>query len=148
MSKFSEAIIDYCANKDNAPDKSVSKDRFEQEIGSAFDVLFNSWLQITKEMKVFILYANDLIFNKMASLLIVGVLSLVAVDCWFEPRSGQTKDYEIGICCFTAKHAALKRKSKDWLARNQDNVFEWATCLSADCCFSELALCIQLSMLV
>jgi hypothetical protein len=38
---------------------------------------------------------------------------------------GQNKDYEIGMCCFSAKHAALRRKSKDWLARNQDNVFEW-----------------------
>jgi hypothetical protein len=37
---------------------------------------------------------------------------------------GQTKDYEIGICCFSAKHAALKRKSKDWLPRNQNNVSE------------------------
>jgi uncharacterized membrane protein YfhO len=37
---------------------------------------------------------------------------------------GSTKDYEIGICCFSAKHAALKRKSKDWLAQNQDNVSE------------------------
>ena len=64
LSKFSEAIIDYCANKDNAPDKSVSKDRFEQEIGSAFDVLFNSWLQITKEMKVFILYENNSFFRE------------------------------------------------------------------------------------
>jgi hypothetical protein len=26
---------------------------------------------------------------------------------------------------FSAKHTALRRKSKDWLARNQDNVFEW-----------------------
>jgi hypothetical protein len=43
-------------------------------------------------------------------------------DRWFEPQSGQTKDYEIGICCFSAKHAALMRKSKDWLARNRDNV--------------------------
>ncbi|CAG2234423.1 unnamed protein product [Mytilus edulis] len=50
--KFSEAIIDYCANTDKAPDPSVSKERFEQEIGSAFDVLFNSWLHITKEMKL------------------------------------------------------------------------------------------------
>ena len=41
------------------------------------------------------------------------------VDLGFEPRSGQTKDYEISICCFSAKHAALRRKSKDWLARNQ-----------------------------
>ena len=39
--------------------------------------------------------------------------------------SGQIKDYKIGICSFSAKHAALRRKSKDWLARNQDNVSEW-----------------------
>jgi hypothetical protein len=26
---------------------------------------------------------------------------------------GQAKDYTIGICCFSAKHATLKRKSKD-----------------------------------
>jgi hypothetical protein len=35
---------------------------------------------------------------------------------------GQTQDYNIGICCFSAKYAALRRKSKNWLARNQDNV--------------------------
>ena len=58
----------------------------------------------------------------------------------FESRSDQTKDYTIGICCFSAKYAALRRKSKDWLAQNQDNLSEWATCLYADCCFSELAL--------
>jgi hypothetical protein len=35
------------------------------------------------------------------------------VDCGFEHRSGQTKYYKIGICCFLAKHAALRRNSKD-----------------------------------
>jgi hypothetical protein len=60
------------------------------------------------------------------------------VDSGFEPRSGQTKDYKIGICCFSAKHAALRRKGKDWLARNQCP--SGATCLSVDCCFSELGL--------
>ena len=55
----------------------------------------------------------------------VSVLASSAVNRGFEPRSGQIKDYEIGICCFSAKHAALKKKSKDWLARNQDNVSEW-----------------------
>ena len=55
----------------------------------------------------------------------VSVFALSAVDCGFEPRSGQTKDYKIGIRCFSAKHAALRGKSKDWLARNQDNVSEW-----------------------
>jgi hypothetical protein len=44
------------------------------------------------------------------------------VDREFEPRSGQTKDYKIGICCFSAKHAALRRKNKEWLAQNQNNV--------------------------
>ena len=58
---------------------------------------------------------------------VVSVLASSAVDdFWFEPRSGQTKDYEIGICCFSAKHTALRRKSKDWLAQNQNNVSEWS----------------------
>ena len=56
---------------------------------------------------------------------IVRVLVSSAVYRWFKPRSGQTKDYKIGMCCFSDKHAALRWKSKDWLARNQDNVSEW-----------------------
>ena len=55
-----------------------------------------------------------------------SVLASSVVDRGFEPRSGQIKDYEIGICCFSAKHAVLKRKSQDWLDRNQDNVSEWS----------------------
>ena len=35
-------------------------------------------------------------------------------------------DYKIGICCSSAKHTALRRKRKEWLARNQDNVSEWS----------------------
>ena len=56
----------------------------------------------------------------------VSVLVSIAVDRGFEPRSGQTKDYKIGICCFSAKHVVIRRKSKDWLARNQNNVSEWS----------------------
>ena len=55
----------------------------------------------------------------------VSLLVLSSVDHGFDPRSGQTKDFEIGICCFSAKHTAVRRTSKDWLARNQDNVSEW-----------------------
>ena len=55
----------------------------------------------------------------------VSVLALSAVNRGFEPRSGQTKDYKIGIRCFSAKHVALRSKSKDWLARNQNNLSEW-----------------------
>jgi hypothetical protein len=56
---------------------------------------------------------------------ISGVM-VSAVNRGFEPRSGQTKYYKIGICCFSAKHAALRRKSKDRWARNQNNVSEWS----------------------
>ena len=55
----------------------------------------------------------------------ISVLTSSVVDRGFESRSGQTKDSEIGICCFSAKHAALRRKNKDWLAQNQDNVSQW-----------------------
>jgi hypothetical protein len=54
----------------------------------------------------------------------VSVLAWSVVDHGLEPRSGQTKDYKIGIYCFSTKHAALRRKSKDWLAQNRDNVSE------------------------
>ena len=50
----------------------------------------------------------------------VSVLASSAVDRGFE----QTNDRKIGICCFSAKHAALRIKSKDWFARNQNNVPE------------------------
>ena len=54
----------------------------------------------------------------------VNVLVSRAVDCGFEFRSGQTKDYKIGICCLSAKHEILMRKSKNWLPWNQDNMSE------------------------
>jgi hypothetical protein len=40
--------------------------------------------------------------------------------------SGQAKIYKNVISCFSAKHAVLRRKSKDWLARIQNNVSEWS----------------------
>jgi hypothetical protein len=55
----------------------------------------------------------------------VRVLDSSVVDRRIELRSGQPKDYEIGMRCFFAKHAALRRKSKNWLARDQNKVFEW-----------------------
>ena len=55
----------------------------------------------------------------------VSVLTLSVVDRGFEPRSGQTKDSKVGIYCFSTKHAALMRKSKDCVGWNWDNVAEW-----------------------
>jgi len=55
-----------------------------------------------------------------------SLLDSSAVDRGFKPRSGQTKDYAIYICRFSAKHAALRKKNKDGLPRNQDNMSEWS----------------------
>ena len=52
----------------------------------------------------------------------VSVLASSVVDRGF--WSGQTKNYKIIICCFSAKYVWLRSKIKDWLVRNQNNVFE------------------------
>ena len=48
----------------------------------------------------------------------LSLLDLSMVDCGFESRLGETKDHESGINCFSAKHAALRRKNKDRLTQN------------------------------
>ena len=63
-------------------------------------------------------------------------LSSSAVDCGFESRSGQIKDYKIGICC---SPLSTYIKQTGWL-EIRNICPSGATCLSADCCFSELAL--------
>ena len=71
---------------------------------------------------------------------IVIMLAGSAVDRGFESRSGQTKDYTIGICCFSAKHAVLRRKKKNgWFGIRIICPSE-VTCLPADCCLIEQTL--------
>ena len=43
---------------------------------------------------------------------------------WVEPDRVKPKTIKL-VVYFSAKHAALRRKSKAWLARNQGNVSEW-----------------------
>ena len=43
----------------------------------------------------------------------VSVIRLGCGRAWFD----------IGFCCFSAKHAVLRSKTKDWLA---PNVSEWS----------------------
>ena len=78
-----------------------------------------------------------------------SVLASDVVDRGFEPRSGQTKDYKIGLCCFPVRHVALRRISKDWLARNQNNVSEWSDMSTRGLLFQcASTIKIQLSVLV
>jgi hypothetical protein len=83
-------------------------------------------------------FLHDL-YNYIGSVM-VSVLTSSTVDCGYEPRSSQTKDYEIGICCFSARHAALGEKAKTGWLGIRIMCQSGATCLPTDCCFSELAL--------
>jgi hypothetical protein len=55
----------------------------------------------------------------------ISLLASCAVDRGVViAQVSHNKCYKIGICCFSVKHAALRSKSKDWLAMNQNNVSE------------------------
>jgi hypothetical protein len=73
-----------------------------------------------------IFYKNKIKIGNRIGSVMVSVLTSSAINCGYEPRSGQTKEYQIGICCFSAKKASLRRKIKDRLALNQNNVSEWS----------------------
>jgi hypothetical protein len=61
------------------------------------------------------------IFSRHDLAAILQTLALNTNQKCIEPRPGTTKDCEIYICCCSAKHAALRKKRKHWLARNQDD---------------------------
>ena len=73
------------------------------------------------------------------------MLSWSVIDRGLELQS----DYIIGICGFSAKHVALRTKSYEWLARNQDNMSDW-DCMSIRRLLFQSAstMKIQLSVLV
>ena len=52
------------------------------------------------------------LFSHGISDVMVRVFASSAVDRGFEPRSGQTKDYNIDSFCFSAKHTALRKKEQ------------------------------------
>jgi hypothetical protein len=79
----------------------------------------------------------------------ISVLASSAIDCGFEPRAGKTKEYKIGMSYSSAKHAALRSKSKYWLVRNQNNVSEWSDMSTYGLLFQWAStMKIQLSVLV
>lgn len=59
LSRFSESILEYLANLDKAPDPTVRKDTFSNEIYAAYDILFNNWLQ-SREAKLRLTVAEAL----------------------------------------------------------------------------------------
>ena len=73
-----------------------------------------------------LVYLTDVVDNKIMRYFIAHFpfthevpLASSVVYGWFKSRSGQTKNYEIGICCFADKHAAETSNSKVWFVRNE-----------------------------
>jgi hypothetical protein len=66
-------------------------------------------------------------------------LSLYIVDSNLGRVKPKTLNLVPGISCFN-KHPALRRKRKDWLTRNQDNVSEWSDMFTHELLFNELAV--------
>jgi len=66
-----------------------------------------------------------------------------AVNRELNAGSGQTKNYKIDICCLSAMHAALQRKSKDWnmtiLHNNHSLTTKWN--LSSDLLHGDMSKC-------
>ena len=59
-------------------------------------------------------YGDSRTKNIIGGVMVV-MLASSAIDSVFEQRSGQTKEYKNGMCCFSAKHAASRSKNNDWL---------------------------------
>ena len=91
-----------------------------------YEKRFNAqdWIWTSAELNIqwllffFFIYNSTCIssYNRIGGVM-VNMLASSAVHRGFETRSGQTKDYKIGICCFSAK---------DRLVQNQNNVSEWS----------------------
>jgi hypothetical protein len=59
--------------------------------------------------------------NRIGGVMVI-VFASSAVDRGFEPDGVKPKTIQIGICCFSAKYAALRKMNKDCLDRNPNNV--------------------------
>jgi uroporphyrinogen-III synthase len=70
----------------------------------------------------------------------VNMVASSAVDCEFEPRLNQTKDYKMVFVASPLSMQHLVERAKTGWLGIKIMCRSGATCLSADRCFSELAL--------
>ena len=106
--------------------------------------LSNSW-----SAHFHVLWLSDFIFyqkplyKSLHQSFFYSFVTILPSESGVTPQSVQTKDYKIGICCFSTKQAALR------LVQNQDNVSECADMSICRMLFQRNStIKIQLSMLV
>ena len=112
-------------------------------ISNLLPIIEHTWWRLFQNRFVHTFHQTYYILN------LIGGVMISVVDRGFEPHLGQTKDNSIFISCFSAKHAALRRKSKDWFARNQNSLSEWSDMSTRGLLFQwAITITIQLSVLV
>ena len=75
-------------------------------------ILRLTWLRIQNRLFV---VKSGCTFNSdpLGGVMVCLLGSSEPVGRGFEPRPDQTKDYKSGICCISAKYAALRSKNED-----------------------------------
>ena len=71
--------------------------------------------------------------NNHIGAVMVSILVSCVVGGWIEPRSCQTKECTLGICCLSGKLLADARSKSRSIVGSEPS---GATFLPADCCFS------------
>ena len=105
---FMESSLDQFHHPHLCPPQSILQVQMRNIDNVLYFVLQHLTLQSEINIGIQILSSPEM--NRIGGVM-VSILSS-ADDCGFEPQSGQTKDYKIGICCFSAKHAAFRRKGR------------------------------------
>jgi hypothetical protein len=101
-----------------------------------------------RNLKIHCHFSNFFISGNHIGGVMLKMFAWGVVDHGFKPWSDQTKTYTIDIYCFSAiKHAALRRKSKDWLAWVQYNVPKWSNMSTCRLLF-QLAVTVKIHLIV
>ena len=109
--RFSMLVMSVVDHRFSMPAMSVVDRRFSMLVISVVDRRFSMLAMsvVDRRFSMLVMSVVDCRFS---------MLAMSVVDRRCEAQSDQTKDYKIGIRCFSAKYTALRSKRKDWLARN------------------------------
>lgn len=109
LQHFSEGTLEYLANLDQAPDPTVRKDAFASPMSSAYDILFQQWLQSREaKLRLAVVQALGPMSNLMPSekleeqlpKLLPGVLTLYkrhAETCHVSKSLGQILEAAVSV---------------------------------------------------